>query len=138
MGNYKPPTQDVVQLGGWKHLMTGNDKVFHMTRDKATVGWLTFHKQEDDLNYQVPTGKKAIIVFVSIFHSAVTNSYIKYADNLDGGVNGVTMFSPAVTSSVNNLIIYSVEAPEDKYINHYAGGVALTATTKIFVLERDA
>ena len=90
------------------------------------------HDTRDDTNYQVPTGKKAKIIYVELA-TFVAGDQIYYADNADGSTNKVVLFEPA--ANVSNTIFISASIPADKFINVNDSG---DSTAVCFIIEEAA
>ena len=94
---------------------------------------VTFHDQRDQTNYQVPTNKKAKIIFIEAANMSAANDDIFFADNADGTTNKVTLIEALV--DVVNEIFISATIPADKFINMID---AASNVFTIFIVEETA
>ncbi len=139
MVNYKQQFRDEVELGGLRHMLKPNSTVIFLVGTSVAVGSDTLVDTRDGTNYQVPTGKKSKIVFISQWDSVNIASYIIYSDDEDASTNPVTMWNPNSTSVMDNTILHKgVSAPAGKYINSSVATSALFQFPWIYIIEEDA
>lgn len=133
-------TDNIIALNfnGIKVVLDSNTKLIRLTIPAVINTDRTFHDTGDDSNYQVPTGKKAKIIYVEEWDMANTADKIVYADDLDGTTNGVTLWDPKTATQIANTLFMSASIPADKYINFDAGGVNSNSLTVIWIIEESA
>ena len=129
-------TQNIKALdfNGVKVELDGNTSLIKLKAVNSASSYTTFHDQRDNSNYQVPTGKKATIIFIDSASMANASDKIVYADDLDGGTNEVVLVTSPVATLTDEVFI-SAEVPADKYINAFDTS---TDTYIIWIIEEDA
>ena len=95
---------------------------------------VTFHDARDNSNYQVPTGKKAHIIFIDLMQGSEANDEIFFADNADGTTNAVTLIDSKAT--LTDVIFITAEIPADKFINKVADTSGRAAD--LWIIEESA
>ncbi len=133
MPNYKPIRDDVIDIGGYRHVMKATDKILVLYSPKVAA-IETLHDSEAGANYQVPTGKKTKIIIAS-YTANSGFEHIAYSDDLDASTNPVKMCEPK--RNLTNALILSLSAPAEKYINKTCS-VAADDYFDVYVLEEDA
>ena len=88
----------------------------------AAAATETLHNREDNSNYQVPTGKKFTVIYITSSTGMTNEStdLLIYADDADGTTNAVTLLG-GPTAFGDAKIFISAEVPAAKYINKNAG-----------------
>jgi len=101
-----------IDFNGVKVLLDSNTKLLQM-KGSSVNGTVTVTDATEGGKYQVPTGKKANIIFVtSITGTGGTDRFI-FADDEDGTTNEVIILQ---TNQTNQIFI-SVDIPADKFLN---------------------
>ena len=134
-------TNNIIALdfNGVKIILDSTTKLVRITIPTGTASTTTFHDSADNTNYQVPTGKKATIIFIDTWDVTLASGMdISFADNADGNTNAVTIFDPATAALISNLIFISAEVPADKFINFIRVSGSSDAELRINVLEENA
>ncbi len=113
-------TQDIraVDFNGVKVRMNTTTKLIHLFSPNI-VGPETLHNREDNANYQVPAGKKATVIFITLLQNFTVTDRVIFADDADGTLNEVDIVRP--NGPFANLIFISQEIPALKFINKVAG-----------------
>ncbi len=121
MVNYKRIAYDYFTVGGYSKVIQLGEtpKTLYAPADPTTTG-ISYHDAEDGANYQVPTGKKFIIIGFLLRDSATDTNTIYQSDDVDASTNPVTKF---VMVLKNSATIMEVAFPSEtiilaeKYIN---------------------
>lgn len=138
MTNYKGIRNDYIDIGGFVHLMKSTDKIILIQRSEPTVTThTTLHDRSTGANYQVPSGKKAKVIYAIKAIVAHASDKLYYSDDADASTNPVTLIIPAATVGFSNAIIISVSIPAGKYINVYSQTSGATEF-EVYILEEDA
>lgn len=100
-----------IDFNGVKVVLDSNTKLIHLIKP-LVADTETLHNIADNSNYQVPTGKKATVIFST---KNFPNHDLIYADNLSGTTNEVSLLDNSGTA-IDNTIIITVAVPADKFI----------------------
>ena len=109
-------TDNVVaaDINGVKVILDSNTTIITL-KGASLNGTVTLTDIRNNTKYQVPTGKKAKIIFVVDSSNLNASNLIAFADNQDGTTNAVTLYQPGTTTT--NVIFISANIPADKFIN---------------------
>ena len=136
-------TDNILALNfkGVKVILDDNTILVRLTVPPSSSTDTTFHNTVNDTNYQVPSGKKATIIFIEqwkITNNALT--FLGFADNADGDTNAVSLFKPNVITTITDLIFISAEVPADKFINWIEPGTGDVDNVPlvVFAIEENA
>ncbi len=133
MANYKiPPVLDYVDIGGYVHILKENDRVIYLD-DPGGITTRSLHDTTTNTNYQVPTGKKARIIYCVLFNLHGTTGNLGSTTAADANTGMVVL-----TTGVNiaNVVIQSAWFGEDLFLtneNQFA-----TYYTRCYIVETDA
>jgi len=134
-------TDNIVALdfNGVKVVLDDNTVLIRMNIQSTTADTaLTMHDNRDNTNYQVPTGKKATMIFIENYDEGAGGGSIFFADNADGTTNAVTLFQPNTTDAFVDIIFISAEIPADKFVNAEAITNNWVVLPAIWVIEENA
>lgn len=119
-----------VDFNGVKVLLDSNTALITLKGVSTLNNTVTMKDIRDATQYQVPTGKKAKVIYITTMDAA---QELIYADDLDGTTNSVELLDP--DTNMSNKIIISAEIPADKYLN-ITGGAA--SSYEVTIVEESA
>ena len=110
-------TNNIIALdfNGVKIILDGDTKLVMLTIPDTTGVTTSFHNSADNTNYQVPSGKKATIIFIEAWKTTTASIKISFADNADGDTNAVELFVPATTNLISNLMLFKNKSEHMKF-----------------------
>jgi hypothetical protein len=127
-----PTDNGYSRLGGYTVHLDGNTELI-ILKGSTVSGIVTANDLRDNTKYQVPSGKKARIIY---WHDSATPTATGhgwfYADNQDGETNRVDIL---FEDSRLDQIEYSISIPALKYINVED---AVVDTYHVIIMEEDA
>jgi len=124
-------------FNGVKVIKDSNTELIRLLRNNAVEATETLVDQRDVTNYQVPTGKKATVIFFETQTDAGGNQTLIRADNEDGTTNSVVLLGDITSGIMSNKIFISAEVPADKWINSTHTGAA-NVTYDLWIIEENA
>ena len=135
-------TQNIIAIdfNGVKFLIEdGNTKLIRLNLASSVSGTPeTLTNNIDGTNYQVPSAKKATVIFFESGAAGHASQDLIYADNEDGNTNSVQILdSVGIDTMPNNTIFQSEEVPADKWINMNSSSSAAHSIV-IYIVEEDA
>jgi len=134
MPNYKGIYKDRIDIGGFQHIMQGNDVLVRIKSSAITVN-KSWHNQKDNSNYVVPSGKKAKIIYIEQLDPATT-SVLSSTTSVDSAAGAVTILSPAHTVPWTNVIFISEYMLAGTYFTTTVGALGVD-DGRIYLLEVD-
>jgi len=135
MGNYKRYSGDYLEVGFWVHRMKVSDKIIRLVSDTLTTN-NSFNNSEDDTPYQVPTSRKARMIFIEKFSPGATTKIAK-TSAIDNNTGQVSLISQGKTQIITNSpMLSSISIPADWYVTTTTANMAVDDAV-IFLLEED-
>lgn len=127
-------TQNIVSIdfGGVKVLIDSNTKLLYLYTPTENANARSLHDMRDDTAYQVPTDKKATIIYIDTLAFAAGTEELFYADDEDGETNKVALWEG---STLGDEILISEEIPTGKFINVIDNAVQ---SAGLWIIEEDA
>jgi len=101
-------------FNGVKVVRDSNTELIRLT-SPADASPATLHDSRDDTNYQVPTGKKAHVIFVEASSLNAAANQLISSTSADSTAGEVVLFKP--DSNITNLIFISSEIAAELFIN---------------------
>ncbi len=129
-------TENLVSLdfNGVKFLFDSNVKLVRLIPDGSLVN-KSWHDTETGAVYQVPTGKKARLIFVELFESIGT-TVLSTTTAVDAATGAVTLIDPGA-GDITNTIILTASIAADLFITTTVAALNGTIGV-IFLLEESA
>lgn len=127
----------VIDFNGVKIEVDTNTRIICLKGSFGSPGQHTLHKMDSNYeDYQIPTDKKARLIYSVDFPLAAATDRLYYSDAVDAMTNAVDMYKPGQTSNLTDtLTISNVEAPAGKYLNV---SCSAARSYEIYILEEAA
>ncbi len=132
MVNYKRFRGDFIDIGGFVHPLLDGERIVYCISPNGT-GTETLNDASTGADYQVPTGKKAKIIFVELVQFTGTERMI--SSTVADSTTGEIILLQTGTSNTD-LHFISTWMAADAYLTRV--DAASTHTCKIFLLEVNA
>ncbi len=121
MPNYKPYSTNAISIGGYiRPIRSGETPLTLFVENNPTTIGQSLHDAPAS-NYQVPSGKKFIILAVNILQSTLLKFLtLEQSDDADSSTNGVAKFVMLTTATVRERWIAVINEPSvasSKYLN---------------------
>ena len=124
-----------IDFNGVKIILDSNTVLKRLVASATTVN-LSWHDSVDGGNYQVPTGKKAMIIFLEDLDIFGTRE-ISSTTVVDSATGKIVIIAPGVNTNFVNVLFLSASIAADLFITTTGGALNGTPGT-IWLLEETA
>ncbi len=123
MGNYKPYGHNdfnFVNSYYW-NFVSSRDSVVWLSENGSTIAQVSLHNMKTDVVYQVPTGKKLLVIYIALYTDASRTTFLNHTSAVDSGSGAIGIISATHGADMTLKQIY-FEVPASKYVTANSTG----------------